>query len=364
MDISPGDSTPTSETSYSHSSTPTAQTQNVADGPVLLANVLPRLASHPSTPTNSQLHFTAASLASGINTSSTSTSTDRPGTSTCFHRQIDDVNYYKRRLQFCFTAATASSSKLSKSTDSSMHNTNLPTSSPSATLALSGSSNNHSSSNQNHSMSSSANASQMSVSSELIMNSNAPGPPTPVTLANLPKILSQITGNKQIDQTEINPQKALQTINNALLMSSRQQHSSANVGVGLGGDGNNQIANNNSNSNSLREHALNSPLYNLPHNMQHSMLNHSNIGGGGGGSGSSSGQYVQSSATGMISTQATGLGIGISSQFSAAGLKADGSSTLLVGDGPPTPTQELDMTGDHRKRKFQIANKNITKIQV
>lgn len=180
------------------------------------------------------------------------------------------------------------------------------------------------------------------------MNSNAPGPPTPVTLANLPKILSQITGNKQIDQTEINPQKALQTINNALLMSSRQQHASVNVGTG--GDGNNQIANNNSNSNSLREHALNSPLYNLPHNMQHSMLNHSSIGGSGG----SSGQYVQSTATGMISTQATGLGIGISSQFSAAGLKADGSSTLLVGDGPPTPTQELDMTGDHRKCEFHF----------
>lgn len=186
------------------------------------------------------------------------------------------------------------------------------------------------------------------------MNSNAPGPPTPVTLANLPKILSKITGNKQIDQTEMNPQQALQTINNALLMSSRQQHSSANAGVGVAGDGNNQIANN-SNSNSLREHALNSPLYNLPHNMQHSMLNHSNMGG----SGNSSGQYVQSSATGMISTQATGLGIGISSQFSAAGLKADGSSTLLVGDGPPTPTQELDMTGDHRKRKRNSSLPNL-----
>lgn len=183
------------------------------------------------------------------------------------------------------------------------------------------------------------------------MNSNAPGPPTPVTLANLPKILSKITGNKQIDQTEMNPQQALQTINNALLMSSRQQHSSGNAGVGVAGDGNNQIANSNSNSNSLREHALNSPLYNLPHNMQHSMLNHSNMSG----SGSCSGQYVQSSATGMISTPATGLGIGISSQFSAAGLKADGSSTLLVGDGPPTPTQELDMTGDHRKCKLYLS---------
>lgn len=123
------------------------------------------------------------------------------------------------------------------------------------------------------------------------------------------------------------------------------QHSGLGGSTGLG-DGNNQIANNNTSnsSNSIREHALHSPLYNLPHNL--SALNHSNSGNG---SNSSSGQYVQS---GMMTPQSTGLGIGISSQFSAAGLKADGSSTLNVGDGPPTPTQELDMTTDHRKCKL------------
>lgn len=63
MEICSGDSTPTSETSYSHSHTPTPHTgliPPVADGnistnngsltgpgPVLLANALPRLASHP-----------------------------------------------------------------------------------------------------------------------------------------------------------------------------------------------------------------------------------------------------------------------------------------------------------------------------
>lgn len=122
------------------------------------------------------------------------------------------------------------------------------------------------------------------------------------------------------------------------------QHSGLG-GSGMG-DGSNQIANNNTSnsSNSIREHALHSPLYNLPHNL--SALNHSS---GGGNCNNSSSQYVQSS---MMTTQSTGLGIGISSQFSAAGLKADGSSTLNVGDGPPTPTQELDMTTDHRKRKL------------
>lgn len=117
-------------------------------------------------------------------------------------------------------------------------------------------------------------------------------------------------------------------------------------GSGLG-DGNNQIANNNTSnsSNSIREHALHSPLYNLPHNL--SALNHSSSGNG---SNSNSGQYVQS---GMMTPQSAGLGIGISLQFSAAGLKSDGSSTLNVGgEGPPTPTQELDMTTDHRKCKL------------
>lgn len=72
MEISPGDSTPTSEASYSHSSTPNAQPQQIVDGPVLLANA--RLASHPSTPNNTQLNYTTSSSASVINTSSSSSS--------------------------------------------------------------------------------------------------------------------------------------------------------------------------------------------------------------------------------------------------------------------------------------------------
>lgn len=63
MDISPGDSTPTSEASYTHSSTPTTQQNN--EGPLLLANALPRLASHPSTSTPSQMHFSNSSCVGG-----------------------------------------------------------------------------------------------------------------------------------------------------------------------------------------------------------------------------------------------------------------------------------------------------------
>lgn len=89
---------------------------------------------------------------------------------------------------------------------------------------------------------------------------------------------------------------------------------------------------------------LNSPLYNLPHG-SHSM--HSMLSGG---------PYVVAGG-GVSLTQMTGLGMGISSQFSAAGLKADGSSnsTMLMNDGPPTPTQELD-GNDHRKSELFNSN--------
>lgn len=58
MEISGGDSTPTSEASYSHSSTPNAQAQHITDGPVLLANA--RLASHPPTPNNIQMNTSSS----------------------------------------------------------------------------------------------------------------------------------------------------------------------------------------------------------------------------------------------------------------------------------------------------------------
>ncbi|KAH0535648.1 WW domain-containing adapter protein with coiled-coil-like isoform X2 [Cotesia glomerata] len=116
MDISPGDSTPTSETQTSlHDTMP--------QGPVLLATALPRLSSHP------------------------------------------------------------------------------PTSLPSTTGKLSSSPTTHSSQPG---------------------NSNAPGPP--VTLANLPRLLSQITGSK--DQNDITPKQALQTIQTALFLSRQQSGSS------------------------------------------------------------------------------------------------------------------------------------------
>ncbi|XP_046412236.1 WW domain-containing adapter protein with coiled-coil isoform X4 [Neodiprion pinetum] len=64
-------------------------------------------------------------------------------------------------------------------------------------------------------------------------NSNAPGPP--VSLVNLPRLLSQITGNKE--QPDITPQKALQTIQTAIMLSRQkftilQQSGSSDRGNG------------------------------------------------------------------------------------------------------------------------------------
>lgn len=202
MDISP-DSTPTSEASYSHSSTPTANQQphpknsSQNDGPVLLANALPRLLSNSSAPTSS----------SSANNSNNSHYPSATATSTTA------------------SAPSASNPLISK-------------------LAGLGSSTSSSPHSQTH---------HQQPLTETSLNSNTPGPPngncsiatgmsgiavnstvsggnssiatsggSTMTLAGLPKILSHITGNKTIDQNELNPQKALQTINNALMLS--RQH--------------------------------------------------------------------------------------------------------------------------------------------
>lgn len=238
MDISPGDSTPTSEASYSHSSTPTAIPQN--EGPVLLSAALPRLASHPSTPTNSQLHFTTPSSVS-LNTTSSVASASCGGSSLNQHPHQQQQQHHQNSGNNIgiVPAQQHQISKLVKSDsgnnagNSGIHSSGVApvVSSPSTTGVLGGN-----------------NISNSAGQSETMINSNTPGPPS-VTLASLPKILSQITGNKTIDQNELNPQKALQTINTALMMSSRQQISgNNNCNVVSGNDSNHT----NSASNSLR----------------------------------------------------------------------------------------------------------------
>jgi hypothetical protein len=71
-----------------------------------------------------------------------------------------------------------------------------------------------------------------------------------MSLASLPRLLSQIAGNKGLDQSELSPQKALQTIQTAILLS-RQ------VSLEPGG-GSNYDGTGNLNSNSVGNHQMNS----------------------------------------------------------------------------------------------------------
>ncbi|KAJ8951320.1 hypothetical protein NQ318_008224 [Aromia moschata] len=82
MDISPGDSTPTSEVSYGNSTSQPTNEQN-AMGPVLLANALPRLISHPihvpSTPVTRPEASPQSTPASMLPAPSAVTTSNAPG---------------------------------------------------------------------------------------------------------------------------------------------------------------------------------------------------------------------------------------------------------------------------------------------
>lgn len=244
MDISPGDSTPTSEASYSHSSTPTtAVTLNndgsggigLIGGPVILANALPRLASHPSTPTSAQLQHFSAPACIGGPTSAAACST----------------NSSNNNISNCLPMSKLATVKNDDHHHHRMLHTNLPTISPGGVgggigLAAVNSNNSMLNHHHNHIIINHGQQQLLAPAPSDLMNPNAPGPP--VTLANLPKILSQITGNKS-DQSEMNPQKALQTINNALRQQQQQQHQLQHQNsIGIAGDANQLGGNNNSNS--------------------------------------------------------------------------------------------------------------------
>lgn len=373
MDISPGDSTPTSETSHSLSSTPTTQINDItvqpasgntsstapsvpptATAPVLLANALPRLSSHPTAPTNSQMHFSTTSSSvggSGSVSNATATATclsSVQGSNNC-HRKLDSVIHGNVPIPTGTSPSSIVSSSASASGNQLYH---------------------HPAQQQSQSAPTSASTCAAGTTNDLHLNSNAPGPP-PVTLANLPKILSQITGSKQIDQADITPQKALQTINNALLRQQQQQptlqsqahpHHTGGVpnsplgvttiaGANLssnvvaptmvGSSHNSSESANHSNvgSNSIRDNPMNSPLYNLTHMHAMSPLNQNKNSVGS----NAANPYTCNTPFGLKTVDSGNC----SGQATSLGNSGVGGS-----EGPPTPTQELDISGisaDQRK---------------
>lgn len=292
MDISPGDSTPTSEANYSHSSTPTNQqghnnsgvANNDGAGQGLMANQLPRLLSNPTStqsgiamPAHSQHQSSASSYQTSLSTSSPS------------------VQHQQQQQHMASDMMLGSNAPGPPGQQQQHHH-------------------HHHHHHHHNSPHSAAGGGGASSSSSTVSSS----------LAGLPKILSQITGNKTIEHNELNPQKALQTITNAL---ARQQNPNGTAGAdGCVG------------SNSLREHALNSPLYNV------SNLSHPSTPGGLNHSGSGSNHHHQQ--------QSGSNNLNLNSSSSMANLSGgSNSSQMLTGDGPPTPTQEMDLVlpSDHRK---------------
>lgn len=296
MDISPGDSTPTSEANYSHSSTPTNQqghnnsgvANNDGAGQGLMANQLPRLLSNPTStqsgiamPAHSQHQSSASSYQTSLSTSSPS------------------VQHQQQQQHMAGDMMLGSNAPGPPGQQQQHHHHH----------------HHHHHHNSPHSAAGGGGGGGASSSSSTVSSS----------LAGLPKILSQITGNKTIEHNELNPQKALQTITNAL---ARQQNPNGTAGVD-GGVG----------SNSLREHALNSPLYNV------SNLSHPSTPGGLGGLNHSSSNHHHQQQSGSNN-------LNLNSSSSMANLSGgSNSSQMLTGDGPPTPTQEMDLVlpSDHRK---------------
>lgn len=296
MDISPGDSTPTSEANYSHSSTPTNQqghnnsgvANNDGAGQGLMANQLPRLLSNPTStqsgiamPAHSQHQSSASSYQTSLSTSSPS------------------VQHQQQQQHMAGDMMLGSNAPGPPGQQQQHHHHH----------------HHHHHHNSPHSAAAGGGGGGASSSSSTVSSS----------LAGLPKILSQITGNKTIEHNELNPQKALQTITNAL---ARQQNPNGTAGV----DGS-------VGSNSLREHALNSPLYNV------SNLSHPSTPGGLGGLNHSSSNHHHQQQSGSNN-------LNLNSSSSMANLSGgSNSSQMLTGDGPPTPTQEMDLVlpSDHRK---------------
>lgn len=284
MDISPGDSTPTSEASYpSHAAAGVGGTNDQSTIPsstIGLPNALPRLASHPNTVSQissscsasaAALHLAAASVASTSSSTATMTSAGVGSQLSSNHRKLDAVSMLQHQQ---------------------MH----------------------------HHLSSVGSPNTSSVSANLLehhhLNSNAPGPPKIGGSKDNASLMRQ--HHHALSQQQQQHGGVLSTDSIELIQSSS--------GVG---------------ASSLRDNALNSPLYNLQHS-QHGMMSPMN--NLSAGKLPLDGMNNASSLGGVVvggSSCSSNL-VNISNVNSS---NSGSNAALIPGEGPPTPTQELDMSG-------------------
>lgn len=327
MDISPGDSTPTSEASYSLTGTPntaqlndqsaplTASSTVVAAGvaaPVLLPNALPRLASHPTNVSvvSSQMHFTTTSSASSGGGS--------------------NVGGGGGNVNMGSSGAQSNNSNHRK-LESVVQQVNLSVSPP--VQATAGSHNSSATSNQN----------------DHHMNSNAPGPP-------------KLTA-KSLEAMEMNSQQK-----GAIL---RQVHGMSVAGAS---DSNAPLMDVHHTGTvpgviSLRDNSLNSPHYNLSHAHGMSPLNYSKSPVTGTNNSSSVGPY-QCSQFGLktvegVNPNMIGCPTSLTNASLSSGVVASGNGGGGGGvEGPPTPTQELDISGNTtEQRKLEGTSASLSTLQ-
>uniref|UniRef100_A0A182WAY2 WW domain-containing protein n=1 Tax=Anopheles minimus TaxID=112268 RepID=A0A182WAY2_9DIPT len=385
MDISPGDSTPTSEASYSHSSTPTAGLTQIGSQH--------SQANHGMAGGNASTHTATIAVTSGGTPLSSSVVATNNNASNNSGILTEGANHnLPVHLPRMLTNATVNQTGLANNAQTALNHQPQHNATPSSNSSSSSSSGASISSPSLHHTAHSAGTASSVLSciqtcpvDAGLLSSNTPGPPLSITalqhqnvshsltqqqqqgstivqpmpqvqqqalhsqqlvqsslqvssagsgtslsvttsLAGLPKILSQITGNKAIEHNDLNPQKALQTINNALMMQSRQH--------------NHDMSGNSSTLINLRDHALQSPLYNVS-NLSHPV--HSTALSIGSGTHLNHTTHHNHSANSHCSNQSNMMhNIGL--------VGCSSGNAILTGDGPPTPTQELELPlVDHRK---------------
>ncbi|KAM7347263.1 WW domain-containing adapter protein with coiled-coil wacky isoform 2-T2 [Cochliomyia hominivorax] len=388
MDISPGDSTPTSEASYSLTGTPTTHgggnqhnDQTLPSTTVGLPNALPRLASHP----NASSNMTSSSV--NATTPSVASSSMHYAGVTCANPAASAVGG---------SGVVAGGATMLPTTG--LASTNMPAVSTQGGLPNSSSSNHRkldavtSLQHQSH-MIGSPNSTIPSSSNQVDhhLNSNAPGPP---------KMSSKDPTTHLMRQQQLH------------------HHLNAQDGhlISSSGAGDNHAAS----VMNLRENALNSPLYNLTHSHGMSPMGYSkspitsaasgssgvggvsaagvaavsmtmthanNVGSSGGSGGvNMTASYSCTNPYGLKTVDGGGVNsnVGINSLNPAAiaggvvsvggnnalcsssslsvtpnvnisgaigsvsgGVGVGGSSMgVIPGEGPPTPTQELDLSGN------------------
>ncbi|XP_036319208.1 WW domain-containing adapter protein with coiled-coil homolog isoform X5 [Rhagoletis pomonella] len=367
MDISPGDSTPTSEASYPITGAPSvhglvnAQHNDLSSIPtstVGLPNALPRLASHPNASTVMPSSSSASASAAAANAAAAS-------------------------MHFSASSASGHGSGVVVGGATMLPATGLASVPSNAGLPVMVAGVMQTQNNSNHrKMDPVAMMQQqahlVSASSPNVdhhLNSNAPGPPK--------------MGSKEQQEMMLNSQQKA-----ALLM--RQQHQQAALHHhhqmaqhGMGGnealhmmanagtsiDGNNHAMNATSSAVIvLRDNSVNSPHYNLAHSHGMSPMGYTkspitSVGGSGGvvpvsghnnnvGScgGVNAGAYAACNApyglktvegsSGMNSIgSSNNSGLCSSSSLANVSINAGGSGVIgiLPGEGPPTPTQEMDL---------------------